>query len=72
MALFTETHAGTPIFHRVRGFIADVRKSWADHKLFLQTQEELNRLSRSELDDLGISRYDITRIAYDSVYGDKR
>lgn len=33
----------------------------------LRTEAELNRLSKRELDDLGISRCDIPRIARESV-----
>lgn len=36
---------------------------------FRRTYEELNRLSQRELDDLGISRADIARVARESVYG---
>ena len=51
------------------GFFSAVVKAVADYRLFLRTLSELRSLSDRELRDLGISRYAIREIAYDSVYG---
>jgi uncharacterized protein YjiS (DUF1127 family) len=51
------------------GFVARIRKAVADHRLYLQTLDELQALSDRELSDLGISRLSIREIAHDSVYG---
>ena len=51
------------------GFVARIRKAVADHRLYLQTLDELQALTDRELSDLGISRLSIREIAHDSVYG---
>lgn len=43
--------------------IVDRYRGWRKYR---QTVDELTRLSSRELDDLGINRYDIARIARDS------
>ena len=50
------------------GFFAAVAKAVADYRLFLRTLTELRALNDRELRDLGISRFAIREIAYDSVY----
>ena len=51
------------------GPLARARKALADYRLYRQTLAELGALSNRELNDLGISRFSIREIAYDSVYG---
>ena len=48
---------------------ARVRKSLADYRLYRQTRDELENLNARELHDLGLSRFSIRQVAYDSVYG---
>lgn len=50
------------------GFIARIKQGIADYKLYMRTLGELEALTERDLQDLGISRYDIKRIARDSVY----
>ena len=42
---------------------------WRRWRLFRRTYAELDALSTRELDDLGISRSMITRLAYEAAYG---
>lgn len=60
--------------------VAAVRRSWlpsveglADrwrrYRLFRRTYAELDALSTRDLDDLGISRSMITRLAHEAAYG---
>lgn len=51
------------------GWIARLRKSIADYRLYRRTLEELRGLSDRELRDLGLPRFDIRQVAHDSVYG---
>jgi uncharacterized protein YjiS (DUF1127 family) len=51
------------------GWIAQMRKSWADYALYRRTLGELMALNDRELRDLGLSRLSIREVAYDSVYG---
>lgn len=51
------------------GLIAAVTKAFADYRLYLRTLSELRSLNDRELRDLGISRYSIRDVAYESVYG---
>ncbi len=51
------------------GFAARVRKALADYQLYRSTIAELEGLNNRELRDLGLSRFSIRQVAYDSVYG---
>jgi uncharacterized protein YjiS (DUF1127 family) len=51
------------------GWLARVRKSLADYRLYRQTRDELENLNARELRDLGLSPFAIRQVAYDSVYG---
>lgn len=51
------------------GVFANVRKAFADYRLYRRTLTELDSLTNRELRDLGISRLSIRQVAYDSVYG---
>lgn len=62
--------AQTRALNAADGFIARLRKSLADHRLFRETIEELSQLSDRDLSDLGIHRTQIREIAHESVYGD--
>jgi uncharacterized protein YjiS (DUF1127 family) len=42
---------------------------WRRYRLFRRTYAELDALTTRELDDLGISRSMITRLAYEAAYG---
>ena len=44
-------------------------KYFQRHKTYRQTYNELSKLSTSQLNDLGIDRYMISRIAAESAYG---
>ncbi|MEM8869740.1 MAG: DUF1127 domain-containing protein [Pseudomonadota bacterium] len=52
-----------------QGFFATLRKRIADYRMYRRTFAELDNLSDTELNDLGLSRYDLERSAYESVYG---
>jgi uncharacterized protein YjiS (DUF1127 family) len=60
---------GATGFSGIAGWVARARKAFADHRLYLQTVEELQSLSDRELADLNIARFSIRDIAHDSVYG---
>lgn len=55
--------------NRSHGLFASIRQSFADYALYRRTLGELQDLSDRELNDLGISRFSVRQIAYDSVYG---
>ncbi len=40
---------------------------WKQHRMFKQTYRELSRLSSRELEDIGLRRGLITRIAYEEA-----
>ncbi len=61
--------ARTRAHHAADGVLARLRKALADHRLYLRTVEELERLSDRELGDLGIHRAQIRETARESVYG---
>ncbi len=51
-------------------FLARIRGAIADYRLYRTTLGELESLNDRELADLGLSRFSIHQVAYDSVYGD--
>lgn len=54
-----------------RGFgpVARLRRAFTDYRTYRHTIAELEALSNRELRDLGLSRFAIRQVAYDSVYG---
>lgn len=65
-AIHLYDHAGST---RRPGLLARLRRTFADHRKYLATCDELNALSDRELADLGISRGNVREIAHESVYG---
>ena len=53
------------------GLVARLRKNWADWLEYRRTLDELRALTDRDLQDLGLSRFAIQEIAYESVYGNK-
>jgi uncharacterized protein YjiS (DUF1127 family) len=49
--------------------IAALGDAWVRYRLYRRTYAELNALTSRDLDDLGISRSMITRLAYEAAYG---
>jgi len=54
----------------INNLFSNISESFEKSRQFQATYKELDALTGRELADLGISRSDITRIAYDAVYGD--
>lgn len=52
----------------VMGWVESVADTFARYRVYKRTHDELSRLSSRELDDLGISRSMITRLAYEAAY----
>jgi len=50
------------------GPLARLRRAYVDYRTYRQTIGELESLSNRELRDLGLSRFSIRQVAYDSVY----
>ncbi|MCC5971431.1 MAG: DUF1127 domain-containing protein [Pararhodobacter sp.] len=69
MAFLNETFRGASPFSTVRDFFAGLADSWNRYITFRRTYEELSALSTRELQDMGVSRSMITRLAYEAAYG---
>lgn len=63
------TGVSTQLLGRVSDYFAGLRQSFADHRLYMTTFDELSSLSSRELADLGMYRADLHRIAREAVYG---
>jgi uncharacterized protein YjiS (DUF1127 family) len=50
-------------------FAERLRRAWHDHRAYRATLGELQALSDRELDDAGLGRGDLARIAREAVYG---
>ena len=49
--------------------LTGLRRLLGEYQLYRRTVTELRALSQRELNDLGISSYDVSRIARESVWG---
>lgn len=66
MSDYTQAHAGRVGWTAP---FAALRDAFGRYRLYRRTQAELNALTTRELDDLGIARSMITRLAYEAAYG---
>ena len=70
MAYVNSSRAATVgIADRTVAFVKSIRLSLGRRRVFKQTVRELQALSNRELDDLGIHRSMITRVAIEAAYG---
>lgn len=75
MAVLDLIHGGS---HRnsagngvIAKFVADIRDSLARRAVYRQTLRELDALSDRDLNDLGLNRSDIRRVAHGAAFGAK-
>jgi uncharacterized protein YjiS (DUF1127 family) len=70
MAFATEIHAlNGDITHRIAAAFKSVAARYASYRVYRNTVSELSVLSSRELDDLGLSRSMIKRVALEAAYG---
>lgn len=70
MATYTHTNQGSTapgLFDRLHVVFAGLRASLRRRAVYRQTIAELKSLSERDLGDLGISRYDINRVAREAA-----
>lgn len=65
----TSSTAGFGLMDRVANVFKSAKEGLHRRKVYNQTVSELRALSTRELNDLGISRSMITRIALEAAYG---
>lgn len=65
----TRLQTVTSVADGVVALFRDLTEALAKRRAFERTRGELSQLSDRELDDLGMSRWDIDRVAHESVYG---
>lgn len=58
-------NAGRTFFHQQRN---QLQVSWARHKVYRKTYEELSALSDRDLHDLGIARGNIKQLAMETAH----
>jgi uncharacterized protein YjiS (DUF1127 family) len=55
---------------RTAGTLAEtISGTWTDYRTYRATLAELKRLTTRQLNDAGLSRADLRRIAFEAVYG---
>lgn len=69
MATMQETRRTNGRADRRSGLIARVVDAWKRWRLFHRTRRELHQLSDRELDEMGLSRAMISRLAAETAYG---
>lgn len=70
MAFATDIHGfNADITGRFLAVLKSAKLRFANHRVYRKTLTELSSLSARELDDLGISRSMIKRLALESAYG---
>lgn len=53
----------------LRDSALSMRAAWQRSRVYMNTYNELSALSTRELNDLGIQRSNISRVAYEAAYG---
>jgi uncharacterized protein YjiS (DUF1127 family) len=65
----TSSTAGFGLMDRIANLVKSTKESLHRRRVYTQTVSELRALSTRELNDLGINRSMITRIALEAAYG---
>lgn len=65
----TSAAAGAGLMDRLANLVKSTKEALQRRRVYNQTVSELRALSTRELNDLGISRSMITRIALEAAYG---
>lgn len=58
-----------PVLNRIVAMMSDLRGAYARRRVYQQTYNELSALTSRELNDLGIARSMIRRLAMEAAYG---
>ncbi|MFU8897631.1 uncharacterized protein YjiS (DUF1127 family) [Roseinatronobacter thiooxidans] len=69
MAHIAENLSGSIGNNTIGTLLARLSKRFGQRRVYNKTHAELSQLSTRELDDLGISRSMISRLAYEAAYG---
>ncbi len=69
MAHIAENIGTTALQSSVTGAFSRIADALARRRVYKRTQAELAALSTRELEDLGINRSMISRLAYEAAYG---
>ena len=63
------TPAGSSLANRLSAFVAELRTKAARRKIYRETLRELQSLNARELNDLGLNKTMLKRVAYQATYG---
>jgi len=56
---------------KVGAAVSDLAETWRRARIHRETYAQLDALSDRELEDIGLSRIMISRVAYEAAYGPK-
>lgn len=65
----TDPRLARPAAAGISSWLKSLGDAWARYTVYNRTIEELSALSTRDLDDLGIARSDIRRLAHETAYG---
>ena len=60
---------GRAVASKFSAMVETVRTSIAQHRTYRRTLAELENLGRRELNDLGLNKHGLHKIAYEAAYG---
>jgi len=60
---------GNAIASKFSGMVEATRTRFAQYRTYRKTLAELESLGRRELNDLGLNRHALHKVAYDAAYG---
>ncbi len=65
----TITRTNTTVLDRITAFFSGLNESRRRYGIYRQTLRELDVLTDRELNDLGLHRAEVERVALDAAYG---
>lgn len=68
MAFLTQTRPSASLAERFNAVYSDLSERFARYRVYRRTLDELYTLSDRELNDLGLNRSMLKRVAYEAAY----
>lgn len=68
MAFLTQTRPSASVAQRANALFSDLSERFARYRVYRRTLDELSGLSTRELNDLGLNKSMLKRVAHEAAY----